>query len=263
MLRLSITEAWNETALLVRKDVGPFFLIAFGLVALPGVAFQFFEPADAAGQPRTDSPFALLIFPVLAIVVIGLLTLTTLALGHRNIVGEAIAHAARRCLALFGAMLLFSIAFTIVLLPVAAFAMTHWRAEPGLVMLLGFLLLVLVFAVWTKMLLLAPVAAAEAGGPLRIIRRSWSLTEGHFWKLLGFLLLMTLVLAVVTGALTAVGVVIVVFLGQPTPGSLSSLLVLLLGGIVNAAFCMVLSVLTARIYVQLVGNAASAAQVFE
>jgi hypothetical protein len=54
-----------------------------------------------------------------------------------------------------------------------------------------------------------------------------------------------------------------VLLGQPDPGSLSSLLVLLLGGLLNAAFSVFLNVLIARIYVQLSGDVASVAQVFE
>ena len=61
----------------------------------------------------------------------------------------------------------------------------------------------------------APVASAEAAGPIAIIRRSWTLTSGHWWHLFGFLLLFFIGAIVLLLAVSAAaGVVAGLFFGN-------------------------------------------------
>jgi hypothetical protein len=111
---------------------------------------------------------------------------------------------------------------------------------------------------------MAPVAAAEPVGPTAIIRRSWRLTSGQFWKLLGFLLLMIVVLLVLLAVIASVlGILVTMVAGQAQPGSLGSFLVQLVAGILQAVWTTYLIVLVARIYVQLSGSVGSVSAVFE
>ena len=115
-----------------------------------------------------------------------------------------------------------------------------------------------------RLLLINPVAAAEPVGPVAIMRRSWELTAGHFWKLLGCLVLIMIVFIVLALVARAViGISSTVMAGTPTPGSLTAFIVQLITGILQAIFITYLVVLIARIYAQLAGDSVSARQVFE
>ncbi|MEA3060596.1 MAG: hypothetical protein QOJ94_377, partial [Sphingomonadales bacterium] len=98
-------------------------------------------------------------------------------------------------------------------------------------------------------------AAAEPLGPIGIIRRSWTLTGRPFWKLLGLLLLLLILFLVIAIVVrVALGSLVFLSLGAPQAGNLSTLVLLLLTGIVNAAIAVCVVTLVARIYVQLAGE---------
>ena len=103
-----------------------------------------------------------------------------------------------------------------------------------------------------RLMLSTPVAAAEAGGPIAILRRSWRLTGSHFWQLLGLLLLVTVLVLVVALVVQLVGgSLIVLIAGTPQPGSLSAILLLLLSAIMNTVVTVYLATLISRVYAQL------------
>ena len=109
-------------------------------------------------------------------------------------------------------------------------------------------------ALWVRLMLMTPVAAAEDGGPVRIIQRSWALTGGHFWKLLGFVLLAAIAVLVLLFAVSATGGILIFLLaGPPRPDSFAMMLVLLLAALIQAAISALFATLTARIYAQLSG----------
>jgi hypothetical protein len=266
MPRLSITTAWNETAEIVKRDFGALFTIALALIALPSVAMQALGPAGAgAGQPPELGLWLLLVPVVLVLSIVGAVAISSLALGRENVVGSAIAHGFRRFLPLLGASLLIALGAVILLLPLVMLAgigvedLTQPTAATfgrlGLILLVYCLIVV---AFWVRLMLMTPVAAAEPAGPIAIIRRSWALTGGHFWKLLGFVLLMIVVLLVVGMVVGMVfGILIAAIFGAPEPGSFGALVLLLIGAVVNAAFGVVLTAMIARIYVQLAGASTS------
>ena len=208
----------------------------------------------------------LLAIPVMLLSVWGHLTINILALRREAVIGSAFGRAARRILPLIGAWLLLFVAALVLILPVVGLAFSAGVASGriAVTLLLFFVLWLIFFFIVIRLLLITPVAAAEPLGPIGIIRRSWQLTAGHFWKLVGFLLLIVIAYAVVAGATTAVvGMLLIVTIGQPNPGTLSSFVLQLIAGVLQAVFVTYLTVTIARIYEQLSGNVVSVAQVFE
>jgi hypothetical protein len=258
MPKLSISTAWNETAELLRREGGLLYLIAFALISLPAAAYQFLNPQPL--PPQGDGPgwMVLLVIPVLLANIIGSLTITILALGRENVVGRAIGLAARRTLPLLGAALIAGIGFAIVCIPFILIGVASWPGHKGLASLAILVVAAIALVFWAKLLVTTPVAAAEDAGPLTILKRSWKLTAGHFPRLLGFVALAIVLYMVVTLLVMSVGGLLVLALaGQPEPGSMSILLILLIGALVDTALFLCFAILVARIYVQLAGGSAS------
>ncbi len=278
-MKLSITTAWNEASAFVKQEAGALFLIAFALMTLPSIILQAIAgrmvgPLQPVPGAMPDfKPFlaalpvlCLLFIPVMLLSVWGHLTINILALRREAVIGDAFRRAARRILPLVGAWLLLSVAALVLVLPIVGlgFSGALAPARLGFVFLLFFILWLAFVFVAVRLALITPVAAAEPLGPIGIIQRSWALTAGHFWKLLGFLLLIVIVYAIIAGVITAViGMVVTLTIGQPNPGSLSSFLIQLVAGVLQAVFVTYLAVTVARIYEQLSGNIASVGQVFE
>jgi glycerophosphoryl diester phosphodiesterase family protein len=279
-MKLSITKAWDEASAFVRQDAGTLFLIAFALMTLPGIILQVIAGryVGTSLQFTADSPpdfgpwlaalpiILLMLVPAVLLSVWGHLTINLLALRREAVIGSALGHAARRILPLIGAWLLLLIAFVV---PIALLFGLGFAAigtgRIGLVVLLFLILWLAAIFFAIRLILVTPVAAAETLGPIGIIRRSWQLTAGHFWRLLGFFVLIVIVFAVlgaVVGALAGI-VVTLAAGGPPQPGSVSALIIQLVTGVLQAVFVTYFAVMIARIYAQLSGNAASVAGVFE
>jgi hypothetical protein len=266
MPRLSITQAWNETAEFVKRDFGPLFAIALALIALPNFALQALVPAPAAAGGGTKMLlWGLLLLVALLCSMTGSLAISALALGRENVVGRSIAYGFRRMPAMLGASVLVFIPLIVVAAVLAALLgitvetlAVPTPANVGRLLLYLLVVTILLMPIGVRLMLMTPVAAGEPVGPVAIVRRSWRLTSGHFWKLLGFILLLVIVLLVVTIAVSAVfGILIALVLGRPQPGSLAALLMLLVTGVVNAAFTVVFTTMVARIYAQLAGGGAA------
>jgi hypothetical protein len=199
---------------------------------------------------------------VIILSIVGTLAISALALRRENVIGAAIGLGFRRFLPMLGASLLLGLAIALNIVPIVLAlgldpeALRNPSAATAGSVLLGLLLIIiLALSLWVRLMVMTPVAAAERVGPVGIIKRSWALTRGHFWKLLGFIVLMLLVLAIVGGVIGLVlGIAVAAIAGPPEPGSLAGLVLLLIGALVNAAFGVVLTTMIARIYVQLAGE---------
>lgn len=259
MATLSISEAWNESAGFARREAQLLFPVAFLLMALPSAVMQLFTPQTVPGQLPEPGLWLAFLPVVIVLSLVGTLAITHLALKPGSSVAEALQLGARRFIFLLGAALLVSVAGGLLVLPLAIIATILGGATTGaptpaaVGLLILFCLPVLVFF-WVRLVLMTPVAAAESGGPIAIVRRSWALTSGRFWPLLGFLILCVIVLFVLSIAVGAIGgLLIFVIAGAPEPGSLAMLFVLLLSAVVNAIVGALLAVVLARIYAQLAG----------
>lgn len=265
MASLSVTEAWNETAALLKREGRLIFPLAFLLMALPGAILQAMIPPSDPGAMPVAGPW--LYFLPISIVssIVGALAISWLALTPGTSLGEALQVAVRRILPVIGALILLSLAGGLLMLPlmivIALLTVDPGGGEPQMTggILFGSLAFaVLVMFFWVRLMLMTPVAAVEKAGPLAMIARSWALTRGHFWKLLGFLLLLTLVAGVTMLAVSAVGgLLIILIAGQPEPGSVAMFLALLLSALLQAVVSAVFTVFLARIYAQLTGRIAA------
>lgn len=263
MATLSITTAWNESAAYLKAHFGTLFTIAAALITLPNVALQAFGPgAMAPGETPAPGLWMLLVPVVMILGLTGSLAISTLALGRASTVGDALRHGLRRFLPLLGATLILVLALCVILIPLVLATglkpedlVTPTPATAGKVALAMLVLLVLFLFLGVRLLLTTPVAAAETAGPFAILARSWALTSGHFWKLLGFLLLLGVAaLVVIAVATMAIGLIVAAILGPPAPGTTGGLLMLLVGGLINAVFLVVMTTMVARIYLQLAGG---------
>lgn len=260
MAALSISRAWEESKDIFGRDGRLLVAVALALVVLPMVVVGLAVPSD---PEQAGVAGGLLQILVALIAMIGQLALIRLAVGPATSVGAAISHGVRRFPALLGAMLLLLLMIVIVLIPVtlvlaamgAVDVENPTRALTGAAVGVMLLLLVAALAVSVKFLLTAPVASAEAAGPIAILKRSWTLTNGHYWKLLGFLLLLLIVAIILTAAAGAIGGILGVLI---SPGlesfSIGSLVLALFTGTAQGAFTILSAVMMARIYIQLSGR---------
>lgn len=253
MARLSITTAWNESADFVRREARLLFPVAFLLISLPGLVLQLAMPAVERGQPAPPGPWLALLPVVLCLGLIATVAMSFLALRPGASVGEALRRGLRRFpLLLAAGLLALTGPVLAAALLLAAVGTDGGAAGPGADALLLSLLMLPLLALWVRLILITPVAAAEDCGPLEIVRRSWALTRGHFWKLLGFLLLAAIaVLIALLAASTIGGILIVLVAGPPRPDSFAMMLALLLAALIQAAISALSATLAARIYAQL------------
>lgn len=262
MANLSVTGAWNETMAFMKRESGLVLPIAFLLVALPGALLQIVMPQPAAGEPP-EAGLWLLLVPVVAVAgMVGSLAISWLALRPGTSVGEALQVGLRRFLMLFLATLLVGCGFLLLLVPLLLLAgggAALGGGDPG-ALVGAALLALLVFAVvavalWVRLMLMTPVAAVEKAGPIEIIRRSWALTAGHFWKLLGLvLLLLVAALVLVMVVAMVAGIILFALAGPPDPQSLSMILITIVSSLLQAVLGAIFAVLVARIYAQLSGD---------
>ena len=265
MTNLSITTAWNETIAFVKREAGLILPIAFLLIALPGALMQMLMPLTPPGE--TPEPgLWLLLLPVAIIAgMVGSIAITYLSLRPGASVEEALRVGLRRFIMLFAASLLVSLGFILAFVPLVlifvggAALSGNLAASAGSLVLLLLIFLVVVIAVWVRLMLMTPVAAVESAGPIEIIRRSWQLTAGHFWKLLGFIILLLIAAVVVIMVVSMVfGLLLFAIAGRPDPGSTSMILLTIVTAVIQAVLAAIFATLIGRIYHQLSGGAPEA-----
>jgi hypothetical protein len=259
---LSISKAWEESKAILAHDGRLIASVALALVALPTAVSGLIDPKGMTGSGPVWTDVVVLVASLLALA--GQLALIRLALGPSTTVGAAIAHGLRRVPVYLLSAILIVIALMILAVPFAvAMSLSGIPLDAGPIpmtptaVVLLILFFAVVFFVAVRMLMTAPVASAEHAGPIAIIRRSWALTAGHWWHLLGFLLVFfigAIVTLLAIGA--AAGVVAQLLLGSVEAMSPAALLVALVGAVANSAITALFALMLARIYSQLTGGEA-------
>jgi hypothetical protein len=268
MAGLSISSAWEDSKRIVAHDGRLIASVALALVALPTAITSLVDPNGTAGPSSPPSILVLTVVASLAMLA-GQLALVRLALRPSITVGAAIAHGLKRMpIYLLSAILVvvvlvalaipFGLALALLGVPVDSKTMP---LTPGVTLVI-LLFIALVVFIAVRMLMTAPVASADEVGPVAIIRRSWALTAGHWWHLLGFLLSFFIGAIVVLAAVkAATGAVAELLLGPIEPMSASALLMALVEAAANAAITGLFAVMLARIYAQLAGKGETQASV--
>jgi len=207
----------------------------------------------AAPIPATATE-AVVAIVVGLIAIIGQLAIIRMVLGTKMTVGEAIGHGARRMPPYIVAGLIWAGPLII-----AGYfiGLEVWRAPQnatGAQVVGAFLILLLLLFVGVRMMMTSSVASAERVGPLDIVRRSWQLTAGHWWKLFALLVIFLLVVIIVMSVVgILVGIMSSLFFDQIEPMTVGALVLALCTQLVSAVFTTILLVMLARIYAQLTG----------
>lgn len=265
--KLSIGQAWADAAAFLRRERRILAPVVLGLIAVPAVVLDMIQPRVPQGELPALGPLWIVVLLMGLVMLIGQMVIALLAAGRSDTPRAAIHHAGRRLPALIGAGLL-------ILLPVLALFVLAGafgglaQAGGGLqpanagragIALLGIVLLIgLILFIGVRLLPLVAVVAFRDDGPLAAIKHSFRLTRGHFWKLLGFTLLVAIAFGAVAIAVAAViGSLVTLALGPPDMWTVSKLLIALCGGLLQAAFVSVYTAMIASITLQLEGGTIS------
>jgi len=257
-MRISLSAAWDEAKAILARDGRLFAAVALAMMVLPGIILDLSMPEATPGRMPPPGPWVAIAVVVIAISLAGQLALIRLALGTGTSVADAIMHGFRRLLPYLGALLLWLLPLILIaaLLYGAAGIDTETpRGAPAL----GFLIVALagLFLAF-RLLLSSPVASAETEGPVGILKRSWALGRGNWWRLFAYALLFAITLIVLLGAIAAVlGSVVAAASGGLQPWSLGTLLLSLVSQLISAAVSVVFFVMLARMYRQVAGADAS------
>ena len=253
MAALSVSRAWEETKAVLRRDGRLFTTVALAFFVLPGVLSDLVAP-PSKGEQLPGLGVLLLIVAVALLLLVGALAITCLALKGQVTVREAIGQGFRRVPVLVAASLLWAIPFLVLFVILLGPYIDQPESIPPSASLFTLLLMIAYAVIGIRMMLLTPLSVAESAAPVGMIRRSWELTRGHWWKLFGFFILSFLSLGIALLAVRSVFGTIAAAIGdQLEPLSVPLLIVSLATQIVTAAALTIISVMIARIYMQLSG----------
>lgn len=264
MAAISISRAWDETKARVGADGRLFTTVAAALLLVPQAIVAAIAPPEDLSGTAPAGWVNLLALLASVVGIVGQVAIIRLAQVPGTSVGEAISHGLRRLLPIIGAIILLVIAVFIVAIPLMlllggavaleAVGSGTTPADPTIVTA-ALLIVLLTILVAPKLLMMMPVATAERGGPLHILKRSWTLSNGHYLRLLGFMLLIVVAAIVVVLAVQVVlGAALLAILGNLEPLSVGALVYALLFGAAQAAFAVIISIMLARLYLQLAGR---------
>jgi hypothetical protein len=252
MTKLSISRAWDESRAVLARDGKLIGTVALALFVLPGIILNLLMPTTHTSEIERPNPWLVVALIPIIISLVGQLSVIRLAMGPHVSVGEAIAHGGRRILSYVGAVLVWTVPF--MLIGSVLYTMVGKDPQhPSAAAAIG-LLIVTAIGVFlaVRFILISAVASAEPTGPIAILRRSWDLTRGNWWRLFAFLLLCMVAAMVLLIAVQSVGAVIArMVFGDVSSLSVGGLLVSIAGQLVSAVISVILFVMLARIYVQL------------
>jgi len=211
MTVMSIGKAWEEAVAFVSRERGLLFPVALLFVALPGLILQEMTPPELANWTMEKSalpnvPFSFWLSMLIGVIIIwfGSLALFALALRPGISVGEALRLSLSRLPVLLGtaavvigALLGIAVVGMIV---VVALSLVTKAAATALAALLTLVLGGVMLFASVRLLLLNPVVIDGSEGVATSLRHSWMLTRGHFWRLLGFIIVLTMLSAIVGSA---------------------------------------------------------------
>lgn len=260
MASLSIGRAWEESSAFLARESRLVVPVALALLMVPAAVQAWVNPQ----QPGQSGGFPLLALVALLVSLAGQLAIARLAIGWSGSIGEVIGQAFRRLPTLIGSALIIYLPIVLALVLMLGvsvgtedLARLETMSPQEIVRLPGVLWSVLLFVLIVlflaaRFLPSLGVAMSESVGPVALIKRSWAMTAGHFWRLLGLVLLLGVASLIFSGALQAVvGALATLMAGPVEPLGLSALLVALAGGLAGAVVGTVYATMIGRIYVQL------------
>lgn len=260
-MAISIGKAWDESRDILTRDGKLILTIGAAMLMLPTALVALVSPQAVGAEPPAPGIMGTAV-QILSFLLTqtGVLALIALALRPNLSVGESIRAGLSRLLPTLAAFLLYILPMVFLLgiifgatvggdTPEAMLA--NLRSAGG-----GASLAILLWAVafvylGVRFLLANAVALAESANPITILKRSWQLSRGAYFKLFLFMLLWGILLLTAQMATAAVtGVLVGLTLGAPEPFSVAALLTGLIAGAVNMMVVIVYALMVARIYAQ-------------
>ena len=256
MTRLSFSRAWDETRAILKRDGRLIWPLGLTTLVLPQLLIGTIVGPAGMTEMSQDTQRASSLGFLLALLLVawarfgGLTAIAQLTLRSDERVADALKSGLKRAPAVLGAIMLVLLPLVLMLAPALMSAGQQQPPSSGSA-LIFFLGLVLGLVVLSRLQFAIAIAAAEGGGPIRLLLRSWQLTKGNALRLLGFVLLFIIVLLIVIFALSAVlGSLVLLAFGQPGPMSVAALLLSALGLTGEMLVLVPYSVMLARLYAQ-------------
>jgi hypothetical protein len=249
--KLSISQAWDESRAVLARDGKLIGTVALALFVLPGIVLDLTMPEAPAGQFPPAGPWMAIAAVAILISLIGQLAIIRLAMGPHLTVGEAIIHGARRLLPYLGAALIWALPLTLAIGLLFASAGSD-PEHPSTAAALGLILAGLVgIYLAVRFLMMSAVASAEGSGPLAILRRSWDISGGNWWRLFGFLFMFAIGAIVLLWAVgTVTGLLAQLAFGSIARMTAGGLIVIIVSQLISALISLTFFVMLARLYTQ-------------
>lgn len=262
MAKLSISRAWDETRSILAHDGKLISTVALALFVLPGIILNIVTPAIRAGEMPQPGLWLVVVVLVLLVSLMGQLSVIRLALGPHITVRDAIIHGAQRLIPYLGAIVVW-LAPIFIADSLLYRAMKADPAHPSVAAAVAVLVVSLIGLILAvRLMLLSAVASAEDGNSFEILRRSWDLTRGNWWRMFGFLLIFGVGALVLLWAVQSViGLGVRLAFGDLTVLSVGGLIVIIIGQLISGALSVILFVMLARLYAQRGGAAGVQASV--
>lgn len=233
------------------RDGRLFLPVALAAFALPGLLLGVSMPETPPGKLPPAGPWIAVAVIAILVSLTGQLSVLRLSMEPHVSVGEAISRSLRRLLPYIGAAILWLVPILIIgsaLLGVLAMNQTQ-PSVPAAVALIALTIVGMFLAV--RLMLSSPVASAEDVGSIAILRRSWMLSSGNWWRLFAFLLLFGIAALCLIWAIDSVAALLIRLVADDSgPRSLGGLLAAIVSQLVSASLSVVFFVMLARIYVQ-------------
>jgi len=249
--KLSISKAWEESRAVLSRDGKLIGTVALALFVLPGIILDLAMPEAPAGQFPPAGPWMAIAVVAILISLVGQLAIIRLAMGPHLTVGEAIAHGARRLLAYVAAVMIWALPVILVVGLLYASAGDDPEHPPAAAALGLIVVAVLGIYLAVRFILISAVASAEGAGPLGVLKRSWNISNGNWWRLLGFLLAFAVGAMVLLWAVgTVSGLLAQLAFGSIARTSPGGLIVIIVAQLISALVSLVFFVMCARMYAQ-------------
>lgn len=273
MSSLSIGKAWEEASTFLRRESRLVTPVALTMFMVPATLYGWYNPTGDPNQASAGLGWPILLI-LLVMTIMGQMVIAGMAIGWSGSVGAGLGHAFKRVWGVLGAVMLVFIPLTVVLLLAIAILVggagiadpsqitpESLAKVPGVAPVLLATIVLFLF-VGTKLFPMAAIGMVETANPLRLLARSWTITRGSFWRLLGtFLLILVVNFVASVAVLTVIGSIMTIAAGQAQPYNLTALIVALFDGLVGALIAAISAALVGRIYVQLSAPIASVPEV--
>ncbi len=208
MTAFSLGTVWEETIAYLRRESSLLIPVALAIFGPAQVMLGLAMTATAEVQkaPVTPSLTSLLIIPASLLVMFGNIAIAVIVLSPGIRIGEALSRAGRALPRALLAILLLGLAIAVaamivgVVATVGAVMLGVNPKSPSIGGPLIALMSIPMFVLMVRMLLLAPVAAAEKLKPVELIRRSWDLGKGNVLRFAA-LWLLAMFLSFLVGAI--------------------------------------------------------------